>query len=255
MVGGVAKVTHHITWDSLNSDGTRRVTTSGIADYLNRMGYQPHFVIDPMDGQTIQLALGSEAGAALAHPGGAPETNRSGSCNLQIEWLFTPGTVWNGRRYDSLLDTPMMGLDAFLDFAAGWGVPLVSAENGRDLYTWQNVAGHYGHQNVPYNDHTDPQCSIQGILDKAGIIHPPTEEIDVAYQFVTPDDKTRCVTSDWRWYTKVVNVPASDWLGSAGVKFVGKVHPDVFSQMSEKSGDLHYFGRAAELVLKDHNQG
>lgn len=61
-----------------------------------------------------------------------------------------------------------------MDLARSWGVPDVAVDVGRDLGAWLNRAGHFGHQNVPDNSHTDPQCSIAAIVARGGEDHGPS---------------------------------------------------------------------------------
>ncbi len=172
MDGGRVAVLHHITYDELNPDGTRRVSTSGLANYLNDKGYQPHVVIDPFTGEAISLLPADVGGSAIR------ANNHSGSILYQIEWVFTPGTVYNGVRYDSLPDTPMLGLDRVMALAASWGIPPVVPlpRNDRNADVFLNQDGHYGHCNAPVpDDHSDPECDVRGIVNKA--VQPPVPEV------------------------------------------------------------------------------
>lgn len=168
MVGGPARATHHITDDQLHSDSTRAATLEGVAQYLINVGYEPTVVIDPLTGEAIQLLDATDSGYALEHPAGGPQTNRMGTVNIQVEWLFTPGTVWQGKRYAQVTDTAMLGLDRFVAWCSSWGVPVVAplAPGDRNASVWAAVAGHYGHFNAPLNSHVDPISPIAAILAK-----------------------------------------------------------------------------------------
>lgn len=169
MAGGPPRVTWHITYDSLRSDGSPAIGFSAVTNYLNDKGYQVHLVWDPVTGDIIQLLPANVGGAGLVHSG-PPQTNNMGEVNIQIEAYFTPGVVRNGVRYDQLTDTPMAGLDRIMSLADSWGIPHVAplAPGNRNASVWVNQAGHYGHFNVPENDHSDPVVPIQAILDRAG---------------------------------------------------------------------------------------
>lgn len=174
MLGGPPRATHHITWDELHEDGTRLITLDQVSRYLVNVGYEPHVVIDPFTGEIRQLLEAESSGYALQNKG--VQTNRRGTVNLQVEWFFTPGTVYKGKRYDSLIDTPMLGLPEFLAWCDSWGIPRVAplAPKDRNQTVWAGVAGHYGHFNAPLNDHTDPIVSIRSILDMAELPATPT---------------------------------------------------------------------------------
>ncbi|HEU0145118.1 MAG TPA: hypothetical protein VFQ47_10065 [Nitrososphaera sp.] len=191
MDGGPPRVVHHITYDTLRGDGTRLISLDGVTNYLLDKGYEPHVVIDPFDGRALSLLPANRGGYALR------ANNRTGDVCYQIEWFFTPGTVYNGKRYDQLYNTPMKGLDRVMGLAASWGIPAVSPlrSGDRNSNTWFNVAGHYGHFNVPSNDHSDPVCSIQSILDCAQAPKPepkiePDLEVDMQFIAASPNGKT-----------------------------------------------------------------
>lgn len=178
MDGGRVAVLHHITYDSLHPDGTRIITLSGVSDYLNDKGYQPHVVIDPFTGEAISLLPADVGGSALR------ANNRSGGILYQIEWLFTPGTVYNGVEYPQLTDTPMLGLDRVMALAASWGIPAVSplGSGDRNPGVFFNESGHYGHFNAPSpDDHSDPVCSIGAILSRAGSVRPEPPKDDMPF--------------------------------------------------------------------------
>lgn len=179
MAGGPPRVTWHITYDSLRSDGSPAIGFSAVADYLNSVGYQVHLVWDPVTGDIIQELPADRGGAGLRHSG-SPETNNMGEVNLQIEAYFTPGVVRNGVRYDQLTDTPMAGLDRIMAWADSWGIPRTAplAPGDRNAGVWASHAGHYGHFNVPQNDHSDPVVPIADILARAGSGASPDSQED-----------------------------------------------------------------------------
>lgn len=166
MVGGPAKATHHITDDRLKADGTRAATLDGVTNYLLEKGYEPQVIIDPFTGDRRAMLDAESSGYALQNQG--VQTNRAGTVNLQVEWFFTPGTVYGGVRYAQLADTPMLGLAEFVAWAKSWGVPAVPAmaPNDRDPRRWTAAAGHVGHFNAPGNSHVDPISSLADIFRK-----------------------------------------------------------------------------------------
>lgn len=164
-VGG-PRATHHITWD-------RNASASAPADlvpFTNLVGYfsgggagsAPHLLADPFTGRIAQFIPANQSARALVNASGGVETNRHGTANIQIEWLFFPHCRVSGKVYATLADTPMAGLDRVMAWIRSWGVPDVwpmgspSWSGNRNASTWNSRAGHYGHSQVPENDHTDP---------------------------------------------------------------------------------------------------
>lgn len=146
----------HITWDALSEDGSQP-DFDAVANYLKRMAYCPHLMWDPWTGRVVQFYPASVGGRALN------AWNEDGSANIQIEVFFSPGAVRDGKRYDTVAETPCVGLDKILAWLDGFGIPRVWPMgapqwqgNSRDADVWNANAGHYGHCNVPDNTHTDP---------------------------------------------------------------------------------------------------
>lgn len=159
MEGGPARATHHITsnakdWTFKNELGW---FTGGGRDVA------PHLLADPFTGQVAQFFPADSRSLSLKNAGSV-RTNRTGKYNIQIEWVFTKGEVVNGKRYESLKDTPLKawpGILAWLrslGIVDGWpgGVPTSFARDTVSLDTWLHKGGHYGHNQVPGNDHVDP---------------------------------------------------------------------------------------------------
>lgn len=159
MEGGPARATHHIT--SNDNDWT----------FKNELGWftnggkdvAPHLLVDPFTGQIAQFFPADSRSLSLKNAGSV-RTNRTGKYNIQIEWVFTEGEVVNGKRYYSLAETPMKGLPQVmawlrsLGVADSWpgGKPASFARDTVSLSTWLAKGGHYGHNQVPGNDHVDP---------------------------------------------------------------------------------------------------
>lgn len=159
MNGGPARVTHH--------------TTSNTKDhsFANESGYfaaggraeAPHLVADPFTGQVAQYFPANSRSLSLKNAVGE-QTNRTGKYNIQIEWVFTAGEVVNGKTYQSLVDTPMKGWSTIrawlksLGIAETWpnGRPDAWTRHTAPLDLWRGRGGHYGHRDVPGNDHVDP---------------------------------------------------------------------------------------------------
>lgn len=159
MDGGPARATHHITsnatdWTFKNELGW---FTGGGKDVA------PTLLADPFTGQTAQFFPADSRSLSLKNAGSV-RTNRTGKYNIQIEWVFTEGEVVNGKVYHSLKDTPLKPWPAIhawlrsLGIVDAWpgGVPTAFARDTVNLATWTGVGGHYGHNQVPGNDHVDP---------------------------------------------------------------------------------------------------
>lgn len=161
MVGGPPRMVHHITWDALGSKG-ERPPFKNVARYLVGQGYEPHLMIDPILGTAVQFLPFNRAAYALRNLSGGLETNRIGDACIQVEWFFSPNCVVNGKKYATLKDTPMRGLDAVLAVCKEYGIPAEwpdgepTWKSNRVSKTWSTKAGHYGHCQVPENTHTDP---------------------------------------------------------------------------------------------------
>lgn len=125
-------------------------------------GYAPHILWDPFTGRLAQFIPGSQSARALVNLDGGVQTNREGNACLQIETLFFPYCRTGGAVYATIADTPKVGLPKLMDWLRGWGVPDVwpmgepDGTSNRDSYVWDHQSGHYGHSQVPENNHYDP---------------------------------------------------------------------------------------------------
>jgi len=150
-----SRVTWHITWDALTNG--LQPSFDGVANYLKEKAYCPHLMWDPWSGRIVQFYPANLGGRALA------ACNEDGEFNIQIEVFFSPGAVRDGKTFATVADTPCNGLAEILAWTDSLGIPRVWplgapawTGNSRDIDTWNSNAGHYGHCNVPGNDHTDP---------------------------------------------------------------------------------------------------
>jgi len=164
-VGG-ARAVHHITWDRNGSAGSPidLVPFDNLVGYFSGTGKgnAPHVLADPFTGRTAQFIPANQSARALVNLTGGVQTNMHGSACIQIEWLFFPWCRVNGKAYAELKDTPGAGLDRIVAWLRSWGVPdgwpmgMPTWNGNRSAGVWQNNGGHYGHSQVPENDHTDP---------------------------------------------------------------------------------------------------
>jgi hypothetical protein len=128
-----------------------------VSNYLKTVEYCPHLMWNPFTGYIEQFYPASVGGRALKY------NNQDGAACIQIEVFFTPGCVVNGKTYNTVAETPCVGLDRILAWTDSLGIPrawpMGSPQwqgNSRDVATWNGNAGHYGHCHSPGDDHTDP---------------------------------------------------------------------------------------------------
>lgn len=159
MNGGPARAVWHIT--SNDDDWT----------FKNELGYftgggagvAPHLLWDPFTGEVAQFFPADSRSLSLQNDG-AVKTNRTGKYCIQIEIVFTEGETVNGKRYNSVRETPCKGLDQIMAWLRSLGIPDVwpgGAPTGfvRDTVPaemWLEAGGHYGHNQVRGNRHVDP---------------------------------------------------------------------------------------------------
>lgn len=152
-----ARATWHITADV--APGKAQPSQDAVGGYLERMRYCPHLLWDPFTGRVIQYYPATVGSRALV------AWNEDGAVHVQIEVLFSPGAVRNGRRYEKLEDTPLKGFEPLVQWLDSLGIartwpmgppPPVGQSGTRSVQVWNTKSGHYGHSQVPNNDHTDP---------------------------------------------------------------------------------------------------
>lgn len=159
MEGGPARATWHITSNA--TDWTFKNELGWFTD--GGAGVAPHLLWEPFTGQIAQFFPADSRSLSLANDG-AVRTNRTGKYNIQIEIVFTEGEVVNGKRYDSVAETPLNGLDRIMDWLRSLGIadtwpggkPTSFSRDTVSAETWAGEGGHYGHNQVRGNNHVDP---------------------------------------------------------------------------------------------------
>jgi hypothetical protein len=217
----------HITWDRLGADGSQP-KFSAVSNYLKNVGYCPHIMWNPFTGEIEQFYPASVGGRALKY------NNQDGQVCVQIEVFFTPGCIVNGKKYNTVAETPLKGWDALIAWLQSLGVPNVWplgapqwANNSRDVATWNGHAGHYGHCHSPGDDHTDPG-PMPAFPKPPAPTHAPTpapipEEEDMTPTitlmrepdgtiWATQDFITKWHVPDPSWITHYLNVEKWGWL-------------------------------------------
>ncbi len=147
----------------LHSTESNPGTCDAVARYLIRMGYEPHEVFDPSNGDGAVLLAKSEPGKALMNLPGGVETNRRGGV-YQIEIVGRAVDVpnyddaWYERLRKRLVEvceftgTPYVFPLPFQPYPQSYGKNLVRMT----FDEWLTFEGICGHQHVPENDHGDP---------------------------------------------------------------------------------------------------
>lgn len=149
-----------MTWHTTESPAGKSYFYS-VAAYLIRVGAEPQVIYDPVSDLLGQFGPLTQSGRALRNDG-SRRTNREGKVNIQVEILGRAKEPWT-KGFDPAKKPNYRKL-----IAAGraHGVPDVwpagkpaassSVTKKRDRTVWQTKGGHYGHCDVPGNDHWDP---------------------------------------------------------------------------------------------------
>lgn len=153
MVGGAPRV----VWHTTENDPTR-ASAADLANYLNGTNNQVHLVWNPVSGEIVQMIPANRAGRGLVNRAGGVQTNRQGSVCIQIEVV--------GQAVHPFTEGPCKNLDKIESWLTSLGIPHVwpagqpkpypeSAGGERSVEAWAH-GGHFGHSQVPENDHGDP---------------------------------------------------------------------------------------------------
>ena len=167
---------------------------------LNSKGAEPQVLYDPVTDRLGQFMPLNLSGRALKNDG-ATRTNRVGRACIQIEVI-----AYSSKPFTAYWK-PGKNFKALMAAIRSWGIPDVwpsgmppkfvaqgtggynSPENPRSRSIWTSKGGHYGHSQIPANDHGDPGGISTSALFAAGRpttdVTPPKEN-DMA---LTADDK------------------------------------------------------------------
>lgn len=146
-----------VVWHTTENDPTK-VSATTIANYLNKVGSQVHIIWNPVTGEIVQMIPANKGGRGLVNAAGGVDTNTSGAIVVQIEVV--------GQATKPFTDGPMKNLDKIIVWLRALGVPDVwpagdlkpypaSYGGVRSTSAWAQ-SGHFGHSQVPENDHGDP---------------------------------------------------------------------------------------------------
>lgn len=159
-------------WHTYEANPNKLSALNG-AKYLVDSGNDVHFTFNPVSGQIVQILPASVSGRGLVNSPGGVETNRMGSACIQVEVIAYAANPWTAY----VTPAGRAALATLVAFAKEHGIPSVwpagpppafpSGYSVRSAATWTQNAGHYGHSQVPENDHGDP-----GALD-LNVLFPP----------------------------------------------------------------------------------
>ncbi|MFF5778184.1 hypothetical protein ACFY7Y_14685 [Streptomyces virginiae] len=173
-----------VVWHTTES-GAGDAAFTNVGAYLSSAASEPHILYDPTTDRLGQYGPLNQSARALRNAG-TVRTNRTGRVCIQIEVLAKASTPFTGYW------KPGKNFRALLRAIRSWGVPdewpagrlaqSYSDDSPRPLTVWQTRGGHYGHSNIPGNDHWDP-----GAIDTAALLAAGTTTDQE--QWMTPDDK------------------------------------------------------------------
>lgn len=161
------KAVAHVTMDASASEAhpVQHVSFGRLLTYFTGAGrgMAPHILWDPFTGQFAQFYPADSRSKSVQDLDGGTRTNRAGKVVLQIEAVFFPHTLYKGKAYASLTDTPCKNWAQLHAWVRSHGVldvwPMgrpTSFTSHRSEALWETAGGWYAHAHVPENDHTDP---------------------------------------------------------------------------------------------------
>jgi len=202
-------------------------------------GNEVHFCFHPITGEVAQLLPASRAARGLANPPGGVQTNRFGGVCLQVEVIARASRPWTG----DLTPAGRTGLGRLVRFARSHGIPDVWPAGRPPAYPpggsprradiWTSRAGHYGHSQVPENDHGDPGAIDVGTLWACAdaVSAPPV------------------TTSGGEGMDLYRDKAGHVWdVSAVGRRYVG--HPDVVTAYQSRGGRVGSIGDAALATLR-----
>jgi peptidoglycan hydrolase-like protein with peptidoglycan-binding domain len=145
-----------VVWHTTES-GAGNAAFNSVGKYLTSIGAEPHFLYDPTTDRLGQYGPLDQSARALKNDGNT-RTNRTGRACIQIEVLGRAATPFTGYW------RPGKNFKALMSAIRSWGIPdefplplaKTASATKRDRSVWLAKGGHYGHCNVPGNDHWDP---------------------------------------------------------------------------------------------------
>ncbi|MGW1547517.1 peptidoglycan-binding protein LysM [Streptomyces sp. NPDC002346] len=165
-----------VVWHTTES-GHGDASFKNVGAYLISKGAEPHILYDPTTDRLGQYGPLNESARALKNDG-LTRTNRTGRVCIQVEVLARANTPFTGYW------KPGPNFKALMRAIRSWGVPDVwpagalakvyaDKNASRSRTTWASKGGHYGHSNVPGNDHWDPGNIGKAAIFKAAPVAAP----------------------------------------------------------------------------------
>lgn len=165
-----------VVWHTTEGSAGTEAAFQGTADYLMDENYEPHILYDPRTDRLGQFGPLNKSAKALVNAG-TVRTNRTGLVCIQVEVMAKAGVAFTSYW------KPGPNFRALLRAIRSWGIPdewpagrlaqSYSDDSPRPLSVWLSRGGHYGHSNVPGNDHWDPGAIDRVALLAAGTV--PTQ--------------------------------------------------------------------------------
>jgi hypothetical protein len=187
MLGGPPR----FVWHTFEADPIHLGAAAGARILVNQ-GTEVHFCLNPITGELVQLLPASASAYGLKNAPGGVETNRAGSVCLQVEviaWAAHPFTAY-------MTPVGRAAIARLVRFARAHGIPDVwpagpppaypRGSSVRSAATWAQHAGHYGHSQVPENDHGDPGAiDTAALFASAPVARPISQELPMGYYMPT----------------------------------------------------------------------
>jgi LysM repeat protein len=180
-----------VVWHTTES-GHGDASFKNVGSYLINIGAEPHILYDPTTDRLGQYGPLNQSARALKNDG-ATRTNRTGRVCIQIEVLARASAPFTGYW------KPGPNFKALMRAIRSWGVPdtfpmgtpaAKSSACKRSRTTWATKGGHYGHCNVPGNDHWDP-----GAISTSGLFKAAPKGSPEPAKPATPSTSTYTVKS------------------------------------------------------------
>jgi hypothetical protein len=152
---------YRFVWHTYEADPFKLSATQG-ANSLITAGNEVHFVLNPITGELVQLLPANVAGRGLKHTNPSVPTNGCGDICLQCEVIafaaepFTKDITSKGLASLHLLVNYARQLGVPNGWPAGSPPEFPRGSNVRSSSVWVSHGGHYGHSQIPQNDHGDP---------------------------------------------------------------------------------------------------
>jgi hypothetical protein len=166
-----------VVWHTVEATSGSDSAWAGSIRTLNAKGAEPHILYDPLDDRIGQFLALDRSARALRNDG-ASKTNRVGRACIQVEVIARAAEPFTNYWQ------PGPNFAALMDAIRSWAIPdfwpagppprFVASpphnvpEDPRWAWTWENRGGHYGHSQIPGNDHGDPGAIDVTALFAAG---------------------------------------------------------------------------------------